>query len=309
MTVIQIQTRSVIRFAIALACVVLGMRWLISSVSIVEVDELGLRQSFGHLERAVLPPGMHVSLPCPFGAILRVPSSRISRLEIGTEADGGARLIVGNGTEMLIVSAVVQYKIGDTVEQLSDYLFRSQESSVLLKHLAEHGLTAATRNAGADELLTIDRSMLATSLRSALTREVERLRLGIEIIGVDIKTISPPSAVAAAYSDVVNARIDAIRQVAEARGHAAMELQRCEMMRDSMLADAQANVSKRLSEIVEEVDRCGALSRADFEWEGLLGQHYFNTVIADTLADRPYALLDRNLPPETPLWLTGKGDE
>jgi len=145
--------------AIPSIALVLVLLWGLSSLSVVQVDELGVRQSFGRIERTPLKPGLHLKLPWPFGRVLRYPVKRISTLPLGfvaksqdptpilwtqTHAQEEFALVLGDGAEVVAVDAVVYYKIHEDPARFLDYVFQFQNPIEALEVYAYRGLMQET---------------------------------------------------------------------------------------------------------------------------------------------------------------------
>ncbi|MES2707439.1 MAG: protease modulator HflK [Verrucomicrobiota bacterium] len=90
----------------------------------------------------------------------------------------------------------------------SPFLYASVGEGIdgLLECLSFRALTHQLSVRKIDAALTSDRQDLAESAARSLQEEATRLGLGIRVSGLDIRELSPPSQVLAAFEDVVNAR-------------------------------------------------------------------------------------------------------
>ncbi len=76
----------------------------------------------------------------------------------------------------------------------------------LLSRLCYRAITRQLASRKIDASLTSDRRDLAAAAADEIREEARRLRLGVTISGVEIRELSPPSQVLAAFEDVTNAR-------------------------------------------------------------------------------------------------------
>jgi modulator of FtsH protease HflK len=76
----------------------------------------------------------------------------------------------------------------------------------LLERLGYRALTRQLANRKIDASLTSDRRDLAAAATREIQSEATRLQLGVVISGLDIRELSPPSQVLAAFEDVTNAK-------------------------------------------------------------------------------------------------------
>lgn len=86
------------------------------------------------------------------------------------------------------------------------YTVAGENAGGLLQRLGYQALSTQLAVRPIDASLTSDRKLLADQAMAQVQQEVDRLRLGVSISGLDILELSPPSEVIAAFEDVVNAR-------------------------------------------------------------------------------------------------------
>ncbi len=124
--------------------------WAITCLSIVETDELGIRESFGKI-RGELPgdlgtvtdellqPGLHLKFPWPFGRIRHYPVKKVFAMPVGfipmagqqraylwtkAHAEEEFAMVLGNDAEVVAVNALVYYKIREDKQGFLDYVYR-----------------------------------------------------------------------------------------------------------------------------------------------------------------------------------------
>lgn len=97
---------------------------------------------------------------------------------------------------------VLRYRIADP------FLYASSGERVdaLLERMGYRALTRQLAERAIDVSLTSQRRELATAASSEVQQEARFLKLGITISGMDIRELSPPSQVLAAFEDVTNAK-------------------------------------------------------------------------------------------------------
>jgi hypothetical protein len=114
-----------VRLSLAPAALAVGLLfWGLSSLAVVRIDELGVRESFGRLDAAPLAPGLHGKLPWPFGRVLRYPVKRVVAKPIGFISNPGRQasylwskkhaneefaLVLGDGSELVALDCMVYY--------------------------------------------------------------------------------------------------------------------------------------------------------------------------------------------------------
>jgi modulator of FtsH protease HflK len=145
---------------------------------------------------------------------------------------------------------VLRYKISEPFR----YVSSGDEIEKLLERLGYRALTRQLASRKIDASLTSDRRELASAAAREVQQEVDRLRLGVVISGIDIRELSPPSQVLAAFEDVTNAKqfektlFENARQhqsstLSQSRGEAAAILHRAEGHVAGLLADAKGEAA------------------------------------------------------------------
>lgn len=97
---------------------------------------------------------------------------------------------------------VLRHRIADP------FLYASSGDRIneLLERLGYRALTRQLAERKIDASLTSDRRELAAAASNEIQQEADRLKLGITVSGMDIRELSPPSQVLAAFEDVTNAK-------------------------------------------------------------------------------------------------------
>lgn len=142
----------------------------------------------------------------------------------------------------------------------SPFLYASMGEGIdgLLECLSYRALTHQLAVRKIDTALTSDRQELAEGAARSLQEEAARLGLGVRISGLDIRELSPPSQVLAAFEDVVNARQFAktlyenslqnrAETLARSRGEASSIVNRAEAWAASKKVEASGEASSFLA--------------------------------------------------------------
>lgn len=251
--------------------------WGLSSLAVVQIDELGVRESCGRIQAAALPPGLHWKLPWPFGRVLRYPVKRVSVKPIGFVTGKGRQqdllwskkhaqeefsLVLGNGSELVAIDCVVYYKIYEDPQRFLDYVYQCQNPDDALEAFAYRTLTEYTRSITLRDVLTANRAHFAGQLKGALRGYAESNRLGMEVVDVALIGLHPPVEAAADYLDVISARIDAERVQVEAEGQAVVQTARVQQESASAVANARVDAARRTGEALRESSEFLAMGQA-----------------------------------------------
>ena len=266
----------------------------------------------------MLLPGIHLTLPFPFARTTQFPVDKMKAMTVGFVADpltlstqpmlwtkphGEAEfpLVVGDGTELVAINAVVQYRVANHAADLKSYVTFARDPDAMLRSLSQHVLMAETRTLTLQGLLSADRTAWGQQIRQHLQDEIARHHLGLEVIQFDVLSIHPPIEVAESFLDIVAARIDAEKEVLDAQAAWLTERRRCEMMAATDAADASAAASVRLTAVMDEALHLEALASVDEGNSSVFRRRAFCDAFAEVLTDRTITLIDQKLPvgPET----------
>jgi len=251
--------------------------WGLSSLAVVRVDELGVRESCGRLQAAPLPPGLHWKLPWPLGRVLRYPVKRVEAKPIGFISNPGRQtsylwskkhaseefaLVLGDGSELVALGCMVYYKIHEDRERFLNYVYGNQNPDDALEAYAYRALMEHTRGTTLLEVLTANRAQFADRLEQTLRGYAQTHRLGIEVVDVALMGLHPPVEAASDYLDVISARIDADRVRVEALGEKAVKLEKTQEETDAAVAAARVEAARRIGQANGESSQFIAMGEA-----------------------------------------------
>ena len=220
--------------------------WLSTSLTVVGLDEQGLRERFGSAEPGPpLMPGLHLHWPWPVDRVFRVPVGRVQALQIGhegQEAEGPEdvlwavahapneyTLLLGNGRDLITIDAAVQYRIRDA----RAWRYSCQNPAAALRAIAYRAVMRSTVDLTLSEALSQNVALLTGKMRGMVQSEADGLGLGVEIVGFTLGGMHPPVPVAAAYEGVVSAQLEEVTATANAQA-----------FRNEQVPTAQAEVVK-----------------------------------------------------------------
>ncbi|MBS0260324.1 MAG: hypothetical protein JSS02_00090 [Planctomycetes bacterium] len=293
--------------------------WLSTGLVVVGTNEYAAFFRLGRLQSDPLMPGVHFLLPRPMSQIAYIPVRQMRTVTIGFRAEpqevaqaplswtsphGRAEhpLIIGGGTELVSLNALVQFRVPDDKEAVRRYLSSTTRPETVLASIAQRVLTRETRDVTIDSLLSSDRGDWNRRITARLLADVENVQLGLEIVAFELVSVHPPVEVAKAYLDVVSARIDAERVVAETTAAAQTEMLRCEMIRHLDISDSKASSFDRWAEMTDEAAPMEALCDVDRWASDVLRWQLYCEELSTELQRRPVTLIDSRIPPETQLW-------
>jgi regulator of protease activity HflC (stomatin/prohibitin superfamily) len=233
--------------------------WCLTGVTTLALDERGIYERMG-APVEVLPPGLHVRLPWPFGDVRRVeygviheaPVIPIQQAVAASEGDdeaappaaaesaapaGADRLwdmphpsevtyliaSAENGKQSFqVVNIDVRliYRIGLSDAAALMAAYRVDAPEALVRAAASQLLARYFAGHTLSGVLRERRETIAGELQSALQRRLDELSSGIDVLQVVIEAIHPPQGAASAYHFVQAAEINARTAIARERGDA-----------------------------------------------------------------------------------------
>jgi len=309
--------------------------WGITCLSIVGVDELGIRESFGQIRGELpwdlgtvrdepLPPGLHLKFPWPFGRVRHFPVKKVFAMPIGfvpraghqraylwtkVHAEEEFAMVLGNDAEVVAVNAMVYYKIREDKEGFLQYVYRfadtpddglearSGRASVetALDAYAHRTLMELTRSATLEQVLSANRAEFANQLKESLREYAEANRLGIDVIDVALVVMHPPIEAAADYLDVISAQIDAERVQITAKGEHKVAIEMAESESHSTVAEQNVFAAERIGTAYEKSAEVLALSEAYAAAPEAFKQRLWFETHEDVLSDKPLIVVDEEV--------------
>lgn len=213
-----------------LALGVVGV-WLASGIYIVQPDEAGVVLRFGAYDRSV-DPGPHYHLPWPIEEVYRPKVTQVRQAEVGyrSRSSGGvfqqgqvqavdeeAAMLTGD-ENVVNVQFNIQYHIkpGDGAV---DYLFNVTQPDAVVKKAAEAAMREVIGKTTLEAALTEGRVKVQGEVTELLQDILDRYRVGVQVVAVQMQAVHPPSEVSEAFKDVASAREDKQRLANEAEAY------------------------------------------------------------------------------------------
>ncbi|MDD6088496.1 MAG: FtsH protease activity modulator HflK [Desulfovibrionaceae bacterium] len=276
--------------------------WLLSGIYIVNPDEQGVVLRFGKYVRTV-DSGPHYAFPYPIEMVYKPKVTQVQRTEVGFRSVGHqerqfrqgvnrampeeAAMLTGD-ENIVNVQFSVQYQIKDSVE----YLFNVTDQAAVVKNAAEAAMREVIGNSEIDSALTDGKLRIQTEATELLQSILDRYKVGVRVIAVQLQDVHPPKEVSDAFKDVASAREDKSRIVNEAeaysnelipkaRGAAAALINEAQAYKETRIRNAEGE-STRFLALLKEYNAAGDImkKRLYFEtMETLLGNENMEKII------------------------------
>jgi regulator of protease activity HflC (stomatin/prohibitin superfamily) len=240
--------------ALPVMLLMLAFCWFLTGVTRIDLNQRGSYERFG-VAASMLPPGLHLVLPWPFGIVRHLELGVIHSTLIsfdapgattdgvdGSTAEGTApasanRLwdseqpsdvsyVIASGEQnrqslqTVSVSARVLFRIGISDDDARAALYREADPDALVHSLTSRMLAQFFAGQTLPSVIGENQAVIAGEVRTRLRQALDRLGSGIDVVAVVIEAIHPPSGAASAYRNVQAAEIEATTSIATEHGRA-----------------------------------------------------------------------------------------
>lgn len=210
--------------------------WLISGLYVVAPGDRGVDLILGRYQAMTLP-GLHWHVPWPLGS-----------RQILADFDQGADYVRGYNTlltadgDAVTAEVVVHYRIIDPPTYLYATASTGGGSAAVevLGNLSDAAVSEAVAAVPMSELFGRGVDAVESDVRARLVDTLKSRDTGLEVTQVELRKVSMPGPVAAAYAGVRQAELEAQKQADEARAYAADVLPRARGEADSRVDAARA---------------------------------------------------------------------
>ncbi len=194
--------------------ILLGIIILFTSVKTIGPEEEGVVILLGEYNRT-LQPGLNFILPLGIEKMYKIPVQRQLKQEFGfrtANADTRTRYSTGDfSDESLMLTGdlnladvewVVQYRIIDSY----NFLFRVRNAEDALRDMSEAAVRKIVGDRTVNEVLTIGRQEVASTVEVLLQRMCDEYENGIRIDQVVLQDVNPPEPVKPSFNAVNQAQ-------------------------------------------------------------------------------------------------------
>ncbi|MEP1932868.1 MAG: FtsH protease activity modulator HflK [Roseibium sp.] len=249
--------------------------WLATGVYIVDEGrgEVGVELVLGEVTNQT-GTGFHYNWPYPIGQVYKPQVEQQRETTVGVEElftnagsvrsrDVPEESLMLTGDENIVdVGFKVQWRIKNTREGITNYLFNIQNPEGTVKAVAESAMREAVGSSNIDAILTENRVNIQNNVGTLMQATLDSYKAGIEITEVQMQKVDPPAQVIDSFRDVQAARADqeriqneaqayANRKVPEARGESARVLEAANAYKEQSIAEATGE-SQRFTKVYEQ---------------------------------------------------------
>lgn len=262
--------------------------WAASGLRMIDPQEVGLVQRFGHHAGAELGPGLHLRWPWPIDRVTRVEPDRLRMAAVGSPREAGAdetgaaasyewnvrhagfddtppleRLMLTGDENLVEVAARIHYRVADTAA----FAFATADPARLVETSAERSLRTVLAGHSLDDVLTGQRDGIEKAWHAHLAALLESLGAGVEVVSATVQDAHPPLDVVDAFRDAASALEERETLIDEAEGYALERLPIARGEARRQLLEAEAYQNRRVEAGRGESERfelrAGAYRRAN----------------------------------------------
>lgn len=219
---------------------ILFFGWLLSGVYTVDEGERAVITRFGDYERTT-GPGVHVHLPTPIEArrIENVTRQRVLQVGLATDGDQSR----DNPDESLMITGdrnivEVHFRVTYNISDVEDFVFNVRDPEGAARAVAESAMREVIGRRQLEPIITTERGAIETDVEALLQTVLNEYGAGISVLQVQLLQSIAPSAVSAAFNDVVIARSDAETAINNANQESARIVNAAEAYREQVVREA-----------------------------------------------------------------------
>lgn len=253
------------RKQIILAIIVIPL--LFTSFTTVGPEEEGVVIMLGKYNRT-MQPGLNFKIPYGIERVFKIPVQRQLKLEFGfrtTQAAqrtqyskrnyAGESLMLTGDLNLADVEWVVQYRITNSY----NFLFKVRQAEKTLRDMSEAAMRTIVGDRTVNEVLTVGRQEVATSVEVQLQQMCEEYENGIRIDQVVLQDVNPPETVKPSFNEVNKAQQEKERLINEAEANYNKIIPRARGEAQETIQLAEAYALNRVNTAKGEADRFNSL--------------------------------------------------
>lgn len=250
--------------------IVLGVLLIIlvfTSVKTVGPEEEGVVLNMGHYNRTV-EPGLNFIIPFGIETMYKIPVQRQLKQEFGfrTTQPGVSTeysksgyadesLMLTGDLNLADVEWVVQYRIVDSYK----YLFRVRDAEDALRDMSESAVRKTVGDRTVNEVLTVGRQEVASSVEDLLQKMCKEYENGIRIDQVVLQDVNPPEPVKPSFNAVNQAQQERETLINKAESEYNRVIPRARGEAEETIQLAEAYALNRVNRSTGEADRFNSL--------------------------------------------------
>ena len=229
----------------------------------VDPEEVGVVLRFGSYNRNV-NPGLNFKMPFGIETVYKVPIERQLKEEFGFRTlEAGVRtqysqreyqdesLMLTGDLNAAEIEWITQYRINDPYK----FLFRVRNAQLTFRDINEAVMREVVGDRTVNEVLTIGRQEIATTVTLKLQELCNQYETGIKVEQVILQDVNPPEPVKPAFNEVNEAQQEREKLINEARSEYNRVIPKARGEADRTIEEAKGYAMERINQASGEAAR------------------------------------------------------
>ena len=240
----------------------------------VDIDETAAKRRFGELINADVQPGLHWHIPFGVERISKFKTARVHSTRVDTRINPRMSTISGD-FNFVDATFVVQYRVND----LEKFLFRHKHVVEILREEIRGEFIQLISNMFIYMVLVTEKQYIEDSIVELVSSTLDSLETGIEIVSLNMVSVSPPLDVVPAFRAVNDAKAQRLEIVNAALKRKELTLAQANGVAAQVVDDANASAEAHIEQAHSDANTFSALlARNRINPDQTQHTHYWNTV-------------------------------
>lgn len=200
--------------------------------------------------------------------------------------------LITKEVNIVSVALAVQYKIGN----LEDYLFKVNNPEESLSEVTRAAIRQVIADSTLEQVLStrgnVETSYMGDQIESLITKNLEEYQTGLDIQGVEILAVLPPTQVKEAFNDAIQAQEDEVRYQNEAEAYERKVVPVAEGKRARIVQEANAYAAQTVLAAEGDVSRFLAILPEYARAPKVTRNRLYIQALEDTLKNTPKIMVD-----------------
>jgi len=271
--------------------VIVAVIFLFSLWFTIKPEEVGVVLRFGKYTRTV-NPGLNFKLPFGIEQAYKVPVERQLKLEFGFRTTKpGVRtqystrgyleesLMLTGDLNAAQVEWIVQYRIKDPYK----FLFRVRNAVQTFRDINEAIMRKVVGDRTVDEVLTIGRQEVASTVATKLQELCDQYEMGIKVVQVVLQDVNPPEPVKPAFNEVNEAQQEREKLINQAKSEYNKVIPRARGEAARTIEKAKGYAMERVNNARGEAARFNAVFREYLKAKDVTRQRIYLETMNDIM--------------------------
>jgi membrane protease subunit HflK len=290
--------------------------FLFSSWLTVKTEEVGVILRLGKYTRTV-DPGLHFKFPFGIETVIKVPVKRQLKLEFGfrtTTPDVRTKysakdyleesLMLTGDLNAAQVEWIVQYRVKDPYK----FLFRVRNAVQTFRDINEAMMRKIVGDRTVDEVLTVGRQEVASTVGIKLQELSDQYELGIKVVQVVLQDVNPPELVKPAFNEVNEAQQEREKLINQAKSEYNKVIPRATGEAAKTIEEAKGYALERVNNAKGEAAKFNSIFKEYVKAREVTRQRIYLETMNDILPKVGRKLItDENITGILPLFQLEKG--